>query len=86
MVRMEDDCVACDVWCMGAACKYFYPNPHFYCDECGKEVDELWKYDNSELCYDCLCEALKADGIDIEDSGFDPRDYAERVEESEVVA
>ena len=38
---------------MGSAC----PNrhvPHFYCDKCGEDVEELYKVDGEELCEECL--------------------------------
>ena len=39
--------------CMGIAC----PNrnvKHLYCDECGDDVEKLYKYDGQEICEDCL--------------------------------
>lgn len=57
MVKIENDCVGpCPQGCMGFGC----PNrhvPHFYCDECGDEVspEELYEYDDEQLCDRCLC-------------------------------
>ena len=38
--------------CLGSAC----PNknvPHYYCDECGEE-DDLYDFDNRQLCIECI--------------------------------
>lgn len=53
MVRYENDCVDCGLPCLGSAC----PNrnvKHLYCDNCKSEVEELYEYDDSELCEECL--------------------------------
>ena len=46
MITYEDECCGCAVPgypCMGSAC----PNrnvPHMYCDNCGDDVEKLYKY------------------------------------------
>lgn len=77
MVKMENDCVGCPDYCIGSACKYYYDIPHFYCDECGKETETLYKYDGDELCEDCILERLEAEEIDVEDECFNIMDYVE---------
>lgn len=59
-VRIENECVCCDLPCMGESC----PNRHveyvtFTCDVCGKEfeADELYDFDGDRMmCADCLLE------------------------------
>ena len=58
MVKIENDCVGpCPQGCMGSGCPYRNTR-HYYCDECGAEVDtgELREYDGRELCAECLLE------------------------------
>lgn len=59
MIKYEDECCGCSVPaypCLGSSC----PNrnvPHYYCDNCGEEVDEYWVIDDSAneyVCEDCL--------------------------------
>ncbi|MBQ2395637.1 MAG: hypothetical protein II304_01175 [Bacteroidales bacterium] len=55
-IVMEDECCGCAVPaypCLGSAC----PRrniPHFYCDECEKEVEELYKTEDGDLCEKCV--------------------------------
>jgi len=55
MVRLEDDCVGCQLPCLGSACPYKNVL-HFYCDVCENEVEEgeLWDVDGTHMCEDCL--------------------------------
>lgn len=61
MVKYENECCGCATEsypCMGSAC----PNrnvPHFYCDKCGEDVEELYKVDGKELCEHCLLEKFE---------------------------
>lgn len=55
MIRYEDECVGCpaEIGCFGSAC----PNlnvPHLECDDCGQEVDDLYEYDDEQICEECL--------------------------------
>jgi DNA-directed RNA polymerase subunit RPC12/RpoP len=56
MIRYENECVGCSTPaypCMGDSC----PNlnvPHLYCDECGFDVDDLYEYDDEQICEECL--------------------------------
>lgn len=52
MVRYENDCVDCGQPCIRNACLN-YNVPHYYCDECGDE-DELYEYEDYQLCKECL--------------------------------
>ena len=52
MKRIENECVGCELPCMGNSC----PNRNvvrFYCDRC-KDETTLYNYDNEELCVNCL--------------------------------
>ena len=55
MVKVENECVGCppEMGCIGIACPY-QNVPHYYCDKCKDEVDELFDVDGVELCEDCL--------------------------------
>ena len=55
MVKYENECVGCppEMGCLGDCC----PNrnvPHIYCDKCGEECEELYRYDGKELCENCF--------------------------------
>ena len=52
MKRRENECVNCDLPCIGNNCPY-KEVIRFYCDRCGCE-DILYHYDGEELCKDCL--------------------------------
>ena len=59
-IRYENECVSCppDMGCLGSAC----PNrrvPHLYCDKCKQEVDDLYDYDDKQICLDCIVKQLK---------------------------
>ena len=61
MVIIESECVGCpvnDIGCIHEACPY-YAVKRYYCDECKSEVDVLYKFDNDELCQDCVLEQLE---------------------------
>lgn len=53
MIRVEDDCVGCDLPCIGKRCPYSSVK-HLYCDYCNREVDTLYVVDGEELCADCV--------------------------------
>lgn len=50
MIRIENDCVGCDLPCVDCGLKR---TPHYYCDECGEE-GTLYDYDGDQLCRTCL--------------------------------
>ena len=60
MIVYEDECCGCAVPsypCLGESC--INRNvPHYYCDDCGDEVDILYKVDGYEYCKDCALEHL----------------------------
>lgn len=55
MIVYNDECVGCpaEIGCIGDSCPQ-RTVPHFYCDECGDEVDELRELDGEQLCRECL--------------------------------
>lgn len=55
MMKIENDCVSCDLPCIDCGRKR---SPHYYCDKCGIE-ETLYKYDDEELCKDCLAEKFE---------------------------
>ena len=60
MITYEDECCGCatPVYpCMGSAC----PNrnvPYLYCDKCNEEVDDLYEWDDEQVCIDCIVKSL----------------------------
>ena len=57
MIVVENECCDCDLPCIYGACRY-YNVARFFCDDCGCEED-LWYFDNQELCADCILERLE---------------------------
>lgn len=57
MIRIESECVDCELPCVYNACPY-YKVARLYCDECGEEAD-LWKFDGEELCVCCILQQLE---------------------------
>ena len=56
-VRYEDQCVDCELPCLGNSC----PNrnvPIWYCDECGDEGVDLYEVDGKEVCAKCALQML----------------------------
>ena len=58
MIRYESDCAACDALdikpsCDGCSNKNI---PHYFCDECKEEVEELYEDtdETKQLCADCI--------------------------------
>lgn len=66
MVKYENECVGCDV-CYHCGAKRV---AHYYCDDCGKELDDDYRESGSEiLCDDCWYERLGfSDSITIENA------------------
>lgn len=57
-MKIEDDCVGCAIGCISCGRR---ESPHYYCDECGDEVEEindLFDYDGQDLCIECLKKAV----------------------------
>ena len=63
MTKLEDECVSCDLPCLGTHCP-IRNVPHYYCDKCGEEYlpNGLYKYDDKDLCKDCLLEEFETLG------------------------
>lgn len=58
MKKTESDCVGCGLPCLYTACPY-YEVTVFYCDDCGEECENLYEFDDEELCIDCIEKRLK---------------------------
>lgn len=58
MINIENDCVGCELPCLGDACPYSNV-PHYYCDKCGDEAEELRNYYGDELCFYCWREEVE---------------------------
>lgn len=54
MITYENECVGCppEIGCMGSACPYRYV-PHYYCDNCGRELYEVDDNDR-QICTECM--------------------------------
>ena len=66
MIKYENECVGCppERGCLGSSCPYINV-PRLYCDVCGEEDEELYEYDDEQLCADCLRKKFKL--ITVED-------------------
>jgi hypothetical protein len=55
MMKIEDHCVGCppEMGCIGSLCPYNEVEVH-YCDRCGAELDDIYRWDDEELCEECL--------------------------------
>ena len=55
LIVVESECVDCpkELGCIYEACPY-YKVTRYYCDCCHDEVDDLYIWDNEELCADCV--------------------------------
>lgn len=59
----EDECIRCTTMglpCLGSSCSKRNV-PYWFCDECKEYVDpsNLYKYEEKELCADCLLEKFE---------------------------
>lgn len=55
MVKYENECVSCGFPCI-IGCRYKRV-PHYYCDECDSEVDNidaLYKFAGMQICEECV--------------------------------
>lgn len=63
MIKYENRCCGCAVPgypCMGSSCP-LRRVPVYYCDKCGREIDEVHEVDGEELCEDCAEERNEDD-------------------------
>lgn len=61
MVTYQNHCLDCKSMglpCYGNSCVNRHV-PHFYCDKCKQEVDDLYDYDDKQICLDCIVKQLK---------------------------
>ena len=59
MIKYENECIGCppEKGCLGNSC----PNrnvKHLYCDRCKCDCEELYVYDDEELCEECLLKTV----------------------------
>lgn len=68
MKRIENECVGCppEIGCLGKSCEYINVI-RLYCDECEYEADILYRYDDEELCQDCLLGRFEIVSDEIDD-------------------
>lgn len=59
MIKYENECIGCDpdLGCIGNSCPYLNV-PRLYCDSCGCEEDLYW-WEDAQLCIDCIIEQLE---------------------------
>lgn len=71
MLKIQNDCVGCDLPCIGSACPHEHVL-HFYCDDCKSDVDMLYDYGNGkQLCEDCMIERVKDELPKITNDNYD---------------
>lgn len=58
MTRYESQCVSCGFPCRYEACRY-YKVAIPVCDECGEDVDKLYRLDGGEYCESCALDRLE---------------------------
>lgn len=63
MIRYEDECVDCAMYCLGSSCPKRHVK-HLYCDKCGADVEKLFVLDGVQLCEECLHEELEEVTLD----------------------
>ena len=51
MIRIEDNCVCCDLPCVNCGRKH---EKVLYCDECGDSFETCYNYKGQDLCEDCF--------------------------------
>lgn len=52
---ISNDCVGCATEgypCLGSECDLRHAI-HYICDKCGDEVEELYRVDDGDICYEC---------------------------------
>ena len=60
-VKYTNECCSCAVPgypCLGINC----PNrhvKHYYCDDCGNDVETLYRFEDKELCLNCIEKRLE---------------------------
>lgn len=58
MIEIENDCVGCPQGCIRCGRKKV---PHFYCDYCGEECDDLYDVRGDQFCKECTLKELQID-------------------------
>lgn len=51
MIKYENHCYSCGQPCINCGLKHV---PVLICDECGQEVERLFKADNVQICVECI--------------------------------
>ncbi len=60
MIRYENECCDCAspaYPCIGEHCAR-RRTPHYYCDECKEEFEDIYEYEDAELCIGCIEQKL----------------------------
>ena len=63
MKKIENQCCDCAVPgypCRGSICEYRHVTV-YYCDNCGEELEEIFRVDDEDLCECCLKEKFRKD-------------------------
>ena len=81
MVKFQNDCCDCATAgypCLGELCDLRHV-PHFWCDVCPDEADELYRVGDLWMCFSCLLKEAEAQGVDADGFEFD---YENLIEET----
>jgi hypothetical protein len=54
VIKYENNCIGCD-YCMQCGADH---TPIYICDECGDEVNTLYKLEGQQLCSSCVLNSL----------------------------
>lgn len=60
MIKYENECCDCAVPaypCIGESCRRRRV-PHYYCDNCGGEYEDIYEFEGEELCIECIEQKL----------------------------
>ena len=58
MIIRESDCCDCGLPCIGFSCKYF-ETIRCVCDNCQSDMEDLYWWEDEQLCIDCIIEQLE---------------------------
>lgn len=55
MIRIEDNCVCCDLPCINCGRRH---EKVLYCDRCSDSFERCYNYNGEDLCKDCFFETI----------------------------
>ena len=58
MIVTENECVDCGLPCIHESCRHWAVT-RFYCDKCHEDVENLYYFEDQELCIDCIEQQLE---------------------------